>query len=717
LCRYPGENSLHLSLPVSSFIINDSAQCFNEHAFTFTNHTSINSGTLSYFWDLDDGNTSTQTNVSHNYAYDDTFNVKLVNTSDLGCKDSLTKNVYLFPSPQLDFAINDSQQCFNENNFIFTNNSLINTGSQTFLWNFGDFNTSTTTSPTHIYNFDDTLTVTLFANSNLNCADTLQKTVYIFPSPVSNFLINDSAQCFNEHAFTFTNHTSINSGTLSYFWDLDDGNTSTQTNVSHNYAYDDTFNVKLVNSSDLGCKDSLTKNVYLFPSPQLDFAINDSQQCFNENNFVFTNNSLINTGSQTYLWNFGDFNTSSATSPTHIYNFDDTLTVTLFANSNLNCADTLQKTVYIFPSPVSNFIINDSDQCFNEHAFTFTNHTSINSGTLSYFWDLDDGKTSAQTNVSHNYAYDDTFNVKLVNTSDLGCKDSLTKNVYLFPSPKPDFVVNDTDQCFSGNNFVFTNQTTINTGSSTYSWDFGDMTTSSQTSPSKSYSAYDTFDVTMIATSDLNCQDTTSAQMIVFPMPEAGFTINDSDQCLRDNYFQFTDNSHIPYGSFTHFWNLGESATSTSQNPTHQYLNFDSITIGLWVTSQHGCIDSSFKNIVINPMPSASFIVNDSTQCFRYNQFNFTNTSVIPHGDLSAEWFFGDGDTSQTYSPKHPYSYPDTFPVSMIISSEEGCKDTAYSNSYVFNMPEADFLSTILLNVIDITRLTLQTILRLLLEI
>jgi gliding motility-associated-like protein len=686
-----GKNCIVFPNPISDFSINDSQQCFNNNQFIFTNASSINSGTQTYAWDFGDGSNSVSSSPSHTYATDDTFSVKLVNTSTLGCKDSLSKTVYIFPNPLAGFSVNDSQQCFNENNFSFTNLTSINSGSMSYNWSFGDGASSSATSPSHIYSSDDTFFIKLVINSNLNCSDSAEAFAYVFPSPEPDFSINDSQQCFNNNQFIFTNASSINSGTQTYAWDFGDGSNSVSSSPSHTYATDDTFSVKLVNTSTLGCKDSLSKTVYIFPNPLAGFSVNDSQQCFNENNFSFTNLTSINSGSMSYNWSFGDGASSSATSPSHIYSSDDTFFIKLVINSNLNCSDSAEAFAYVFPSPEPDFSINDSQQCFNNNQFIFTNASSINSGTQTYAWDFGDGSNSSVTSPAHAFSSDDTFSVKLVNTSTLGCKDSLSKTVYIFPNPLAGFSVNDSQQCFNENNFSFTNLTSINSGSMSYNWSFGDGASSSATSPSHIYSSDDTFFIKLVINSNLNCSDSAEAFAYVFPSPEPDFSINDSQQCFNNNQFIFTNASSINSGTQTYAWDFGDGSNSSVTSPAHAFSSDDTFSVKLVNTSTLGCKDSLSKTVYIFPNPLAGFSVNDSQQCFNENNFSFTNLTTINSGSMSYNWSFGDGASSSATSPSHIYSSDDTFFIKLVINSDLNCSDSAEAHAYVFPSPEPDF--------------------------
>ncbi|MBT7995496.1 MAG: PKD domain-containing protein, partial [Bacteroidetes bacterium] len=440
-------------IPTAAFVINDSAQCLNNNSYTFTDSSSISIGTISsYKWFFGDGDSSILQNTSHAYSSDDTFNVYLIIQSSIGCTDTSMRQIIVYPEPIADFGINDSQQCFNTNQFVFSNSSSINSGTQTYHWTFGDGNSSSAVNPVYSYASYDTFTVKLVSTSNVGCSsDSNNKSVYIFPNPISNLSVNDSQQCVFGNQFIFTNSSSIIYGSLSYAWNFGDGNTSTANNPSHTYASDDTFTVWLLANSNLNCSDSALVTTYVFPKPLPAFSINDSQQCFNGNQFVFTNNSTINTGSQTYYWDFGDGSFSSLASPTHSYSTDDTFTVKLVNSSDLGCSDSLVKTVYVFPNPIADFSINDSQQCFNGNNFVFSNVTNINSGSMNYVWSFGDGNNSTVNSPSQSYASDDTFTVRLLVNSNLNCSDSAFKTTYVFPSPVPAFSINDSQQCFNGN--------------------------------------------------------------------------------------------------------------------------------------------------------------------------------------------------------------------------------------------------------------------------
>lgn len=192
--------------------------------------------------------------------------------------------------------------------------------------------------------------------------------------------------------------------------------------------------------------------------PVSSFNVNDTSQCLGANNFIFTNNSTIASGSMNHLWNFGDGDTSTSASPSHSFLTVDTFAVKLVTTSAFGCMDSTLGSIITYPMPVTSFTISDSTQCLSGNSFTFTNTSTIPSGTLSYLWQFGDASSSVLPNPVHSYSTADTFMVQLRVTSGFACKDSLTTPVYVYPMPVAAFSINDSAQCLASNIFVFFKQ-------------------------------------------------------------------------------------------------------------------------------------------------------------------------------------------------------------------------------------------------------------------
>ena len=135
---------------------------------------------------------------------------------------------------------------------------------------------------------------------------------------------------------------------------------------------------------------------------------------------TFTN---LTQNADTYLWDFGDGNTSTLENPTHTYSAPGTYTVQLIAtNSTFNASDTMTKIDYI---TVYDSVNADFSYTVQNMTVTFQNQST---GADSYMWDFGDGNTSTDIDPVHVYANAGQYIVKLVATNPVH-SDSVSKEV------------------------------------------------------------------------------------------------------------------------------------------------------------------------------------------------------------------------------------------------------------------------------------------------
>ncbi|MBT3933223.1 MAG: PKD domain-containing protein [Bacteroidetes bacterium] len=1013
-------------MPVSGFTIDDTAQCLSANSFTFTDTSSILFGTLSQRWQFGDGDSSNSQNPTYSYSNDDTFAVRLIATSNHACRDTSYQTTYVWPMPEANYTINDSLQCLFGNEFSFTNSSSITWGNLNYRWFTGDGDTMLSKDPVHSYSSSDTFLVKYYVISDLQCVDTLFKSVVVHPDPVVDFTINDSSQCLFGNSFGFNNTSSISSGALSYKWYLGDGDSSTSTNNTHTYANTDTFPVQLIATSTLNCIDTLLKYAYVHPMPIADFSIDDTIQCITGNLFQFADSSTVASGNiDLFFWNYGNGDTSYAQNPAYTYTSYDTFTVKHIVTTDNGCKDSLNKNlivhsvplnleekskltsinngliahyplnysandsssrghhasvsgavptagivggsyyfdgtddyieksfhtdftpglkswtisawfkagasgssermiisyyrcganpscgtsdgalyalrirpnnllqyylrddaslagsvtgihspntvtdnkwhlatgildtakdsmylyldnclvgqiyfnssaisdggvsipfeigrgyltgwgtprsyfqgniddvriydrvlnraetnalyklgrpleialdnqqicksdstyikiihpehgvqyqlfnavtsqnignpqsgtcpdtlyfstgsimdttyiqisayssetscstvidttfkIYNFAQPTVDFIIDDSSQCLTANVFTFTNLSSITTGSLTYLWDFGDNTSTTSTHPSHTYSSANNYTVKLIATSDNQCRDSINKDILIRPMPQADFGINDSIQCLLNNQVSFTDNTSYSYSTYSVLWDFGDGDTSTLLNPVHSYATPDTYYVKLISTSDYNCKDSITYAVYIMPMPVAEFSVNDSTQCLSGNQFSFTNTGSISSGTFNSNWDFDDANSSSSLNPSHTYSTYDSFLVLLILSSTFGCNDTVYHNMTVYPMPTAEFSFNDSSQCFNEHFIDLTNQTTIAYGSLTYLWTWGDGNSSNTLNPNHSYNTSDTFDVKLLATSNYNCSDSISKNAYIFPSPSPVFSIT-----------------------
>ncbi|MGA2405706.1 MAG: PKD domain-containing protein [Bacteroidales bacterium] len=309
-------------------------------------------GASRYFWDFGDGVSGYFANTtSHLYTNFTTApvvnTVTLTTTSFYNCTDVKTLTITVMPVPIPQFTAIPVTQIYNAagNPVTFTNTT--NPGTWTWLWKFGDATTSTDQDPTHTYTGLGIYDVTLVAG-NTNCSDSVKHTVIVTPiPPVANF---DSIPSGCEPLNIDINNTSLNTNTpgTTYRWDFGDGSTSTAKNPTYTYFDPGTYHVELIVTGPGGTS-SKSQIVNAYPSPKANFDVsptvvfvNDAKvRCFN-----------LSQNADSYLWEFGDGDTSKVKEPYHKYMEEGVYDITLWAYSNNGCSNkyVLSPAVTVEPS-------------------------------------------------------------------------------------------------------------------------------------------------------------------------------------------------------------------------------------------------------------------------------------------------------------------------------------------------------------------------------
>lgn len=485
--------------------------------------------------------------------------------------------------------------------------------------------------------------------------------VLIVPYPSTSFTVNQVAQCLVGNSFQFTNSTTISQGTATYTWYYGDGSYQLSTNGSHSYSTAGTYSVKLVATSNYGCVDSARLTVATQLPPNVDFSINSQAQCLNSNQFFFTNNSSVQSGSLTFRWDFGDGGGSTATQPAYTYNNAGNYVVKLIATTNGGCRDSVARATIVHPKPIVFYTVNSNEQCRQGNYFQFTNNSSVSSGSNSYFWDFGDGFISGITSPFHSYSNPGVYPVSLLAVSNNGCRDSITMNMTVRPSPIALFSVNTITQCFIDHQYNFNNQSTVSSGAIQYYWEFGDgLGTSSIQNPSYRYQNPGTYRVTLRATTNFNCVADYSLNLYLNPTP-TGYIQTPTDTIICEGSFIRLQASPAQYYQWYLNNQLISGATASTYNATQPGV------YKVLLQNNFGCSSLSSNSVTLTKTfkPSADFIF-DRT-CAKYST-SFTNLSSFQNSlPVLFNWNFGDSIQSSLISPSHTYFSAGSYLVELSV--------------------------------------------------
>ncbi|MEX2590386.1 MAG: PKD domain-containing protein [Chitinophagales bacterium] len=638
----------------------------------------------SWNWKFGNGSTSSSQNPGKIYITPGKYTVELT-VSDGVNTDVIVMNDFIevFEDPEINISASQIKGC-TPLSVDFTDES--NPGSSPlhkWTWNFGDGGTSTQQNPTYVYQNAGIYNVTLVAENQDGCKSdsVFSQFIEVEALPEADFTSDVQSSCQEPLTVNFTQQAT---NAITYFWDFGDGNTSNQANPSHTYTNSGVYDVTFTATNSSGCSDVLSIPGYIaIEQLQADFSASSTFACAGKA-IQFTD--LSSSNPDTWLWEFGDGNTSTDENPVHAYQTPGTYNVKLTASNSATCWDITEKTGYInvTNAPTADFSANNPSACTAPHTVNF-NDLSVNAN--SWEWDFGDGTTSTDQNPSHTYTTEGQYDITLSVGSLNGCRDTLILEDYVsVESPEASFIADQTSGCVPMTS-NFTDQSISTEPINQYIWDFGDGNTSTQPNPAHTYTAQGIYDVSLIVRNARGCRDTLLMTQFASAgeKPDADFAYSPTVSCKSDpiNFTNLTTPNSNDW-----YWEFGDEGHSSEQNPSYVYSDTGTFSVVL-IASMYGCADTqAYQNIVTIHPPGAGFTF-DRT-CDDTYEISFTDASLAAQ---TWEWDFGDGNTSTDRNPTHRFDSTGVYSVSLTVTdSVYGCMDIAVEDIRIYDT-KADFTS------------------------
>jgi gliding motility-associated-like protein len=483
-------------------------------------------------------------------------------------------------------------------------------------------------------------------------------------------------------------------------WDFGDGNTSASQNPSHTYATPGIYNVTLTANSDIGCSSSTTFPVVVNEIPTANFTSDvvcaNSPTSFTDLSTVGnTNNPTIDTWEWDILDdNSIDYNTQN---PQNTFTTGGVYDVSLIVETDKGCrSPEFISQVNVDYTPIPAFISDSA--CFGDVS-TMTDQSTVTNSTITgWAWDFGDGTTASNNPATHTFNSPGDQNVQLEVTSANGCTATINDNVYVRALPIAEFVI--TDSCYY-NSLETTNTSTVDLGTMTYQWDFGDGTPIDiNTNPTHLYASEGVYTVTLTATSNFGCTDVVTHSVDAYVKPVANYTAQ--PVCVGDET-QISDLSFLPTtiaGDQITSWewdiNSDGSFEYNSQNPQHLFGGEGIYNTTLIASTNYGCTDTIELPIDVWPSPVVAFnftdlchgdITNFNDQSSISN--NYTNNTLNTFA-----WDFGDGTNGAGTNPTHVYTNYGDYNVTLLVTSDHGCDNSLTQVVPIHPLPQPEFTST-----------------------
>ncbi|NUM31421.1 MAG: PKD domain-containing protein [Bacteroidetes bacterium] len=510
---------------------------------------------------------------------------------DLGpyyCDSTITRYIFVAPRPNVDFKF--PQPLCDGDNVIFTNASTVSSGNLYSRWNFGTGNpadTSNNTDAVFTYPTHGVYLVKLITSTvPYGYKDSITQSVEITEIPKIGFKVYNA--CMGD-SVSFVNSTTISKGTITYLWNFGNGSTSSKVSPKQKYANSGSYKVTLTASAK-GCTRTLTKNAWTFARPKASFIFPPS--LCDKTDIEFFNTSTISTGNMGYNWTFSDGSKSTLVNAVHSFANAGTKTVKLKAVSEFGCTDSTTKNITLMESPLADFKYGAACNQ-SKTQFSFTGMRPANPITTIFHWDFGSYGTTTVENPAILFSVIGKKIVTLTLTSNNGCSDKISKEINVKLQSKADF--NTSDVC-ENEVVVFSNKSTVSSGSLNYLWKFGDGTYSNIHSPRHMYISpvSKTYNVTLVALVPGGCSDSVSKPVTVNTNPISDYNYTKSGRLVYFNALQS--------GNTTYHWDFGEGGTSETPTTQYHYINafeYGKFNVCLTVTNASGCFTQTCKTLEI----------------------------------------------------------------------------------------------------------------------
>ena len=649
------------------------------------------------YWSFSDGGADTnftaRADSSISYVFNDsgTLGIRLITETDYGCRDTVDSTFVINPIAEAQIGTRTIEKCFLNNEFELSDNTLY-LGAFDNQWlvdgktynNSGSFNVTFSDTGTHKFSL---ITIT-----DVGCRDTIEATLFVAPEPKAVLVVTDSSQCYDNHFFKLEcQSTAPKNATLTARsnWLFEDG-TNAYAKIIPNKTLPaaGTYWVRLIAETTDGCKDSVERNIEVFHEPDASITPDYATQCLDGNSFRFVSAKpwSISGKKVTHFWDLGDGKDTNLDSIDHSYSGIGSYLVKHVITTEDGCKDSVTTEAYVVSSPAVDFVSNKDTACFYSQGFNLINNTNYN-GTFTNNWVFSDGTKDANTDViNKKFLAPGLKLIKLVVTTDKGCKDSLTKTVEVFTVPQAQFSINQKTQCIANNVFTFVNSTLENGNpGSNYDWAIvgkSPVVFNGKDLPNQTLTDTGWHDVYMLVTSPNNCVSGFQDRIYVAETPQVSITGRDGCQ---GEPLQFGRSLILNSGTPSYNWEFGDGRTSSVGSPQHTYTTAGSFVVKLTVTSDKGCVGKAMDfPLQIFTKPSASFTSEYLLSRGMETDWKFNYTGS---GADQLNWKFEDGQSDNGLAPVFKtFSTTGDFKVGLFASTANGCRDSAFGN--IFLKPE-----------------------------
>ena len=393
-------------------------------------------------------------------------------------------------------------------------------------------------------------------------------------------------------------------------------------------------------------------------------------------------------GQLTYLWDFGDGNsTLNATGNViHAFELQGNYTVSLTVideegdsistSVNITIGENIPPSTYVYYWP--NYPHPGESIQFNEYS------SDPDDWVESYFWDFGDNTTGSGYYTYHAYAQEGTYRVTLTVTDTGGKTGSYSVNVAVMDNwlPLPDFWIMPWEPSANATTTFDAHQSQDPDGSIVvFDWDFGDGTTDSGWYASHTYRMGGFYNVTLTVTDNQGASADLVIMIYVNFDPVAVFTIEPSDPLQHETLTLDGSGSYDFDGTIAScIWSFGDGGTWYTPDLvlSYSYWNGGDFLVNFTVIDDKGGRNTTSRWIHVNWIPIAD--AGPDQDVIAGQEVTFNGSGLSGNGEIvNYRWEFvfdGQPVILNGSSPSFTFLAPGAYDITLTVTDAKGFNAT-----------------------------------------
>jgi PKD repeat protein len=307
---------------------------------------------------------------------------------------------------------------------------------------------------------------------------------------------------------------------------------------------------------------------------------------------------------------------------------------------------------------------------------------------VGHSWSFGNSQNSSQTNPNVTYTANGIYTVCLTMWTPsvaATCSATSCQTINVTNAITPTCVLNASyTQTTSANSATFLSNSTGTVVGSTYTWDYGDMTSfGSGNTTSHIYAGPGWYTCKLIVNNGSGCIDSVMNTVVVNgPCPlNASFTSNQ----LGNGNVQFVSTSTGTTASTVYQWYKNSNYAGSGDPINLNFIN-GTYTVMLYATNNSSFCTSTSSQVIVVTSNTCNLVASFA-QTVSANSASFASTSTGTTGATTYAWSYGDSNTGTGNPVTHTYANgPANYACYLVVSNGPGCVDSI-GNAVNINVP------------------------------